>query len=231
MNLCTVKPVLSDHPKVQGKVVVIDRWSLKQGFPETDRFFEALLNSCERCGTHAFVVFVGFELFLHSKLGTHIPYVVEWHRSIKMALQVLTFLGAEEHAPTVCPICSNIQIGWDSCNWVWSQNWLHVPLWIFNSLLTASNSTASGFPEKKWHFAGSERTIFPTLFGPLVRVCLTRLVAFFFLPPRLFLALRWEELSVKSFCLSRQMGEHFLGAFSCSKPVCRQGELVMNVVR
>ena len=35
-------------------MVVIDRWSLKQGFPETDRFFEALLNSCERCGTHAF---------------------------------------------------------------------------------------------------------------------------------------------------------------------------------
>ena len=41
---------------VQGKVVVIDRWSLKQGFPETDRFFEALLNSYEHCGTHAFVL-------------------------------------------------------------------------------------------------------------------------------------------------------------------------------
>ena len=39
---------------MQGKVVVVDRWSLKQGFPETDRFFEGLLNSCERCGTHAF---------------------------------------------------------------------------------------------------------------------------------------------------------------------------------
>ena len=51
--LNTVKPVLSDHPTVQGKMVVIDRWSLKQGFPETDRFFEALLNSCERCGAHA----------------------------------------------------------------------------------------------------------------------------------------------------------------------------------
>ena len=51
---CTVKPVLSDHPTVQGKMVVIDRWSLKQGFPETDSFLEALLNSCERCGTHAF---------------------------------------------------------------------------------------------------------------------------------------------------------------------------------
>ena len=50
----TVKPVLSDHPTVQGKMVVIDRWSLKQGFPETDRFFEALLNSCERCGMHTF---------------------------------------------------------------------------------------------------------------------------------------------------------------------------------
>ena len=50
----TVKPVFSDHPTVQGKMVVIDRWSLKQGFPETDRFFEALLNSCERCGTHTF---------------------------------------------------------------------------------------------------------------------------------------------------------------------------------
>ena len=42
----------SDHPTVQGKVVAIDRWFLKQGFPETDRLFEALLNSCERCGTH-----------------------------------------------------------------------------------------------------------------------------------------------------------------------------------
>ena len=31
-------------------MVVIDRWSLKQGFPETDRFFEALLNSYEHCG-------------------------------------------------------------------------------------------------------------------------------------------------------------------------------------
>ena len=51
---CTVKPVLSDHPTVQGKMVVVDRWSLKQGFPQTDRFFEALLNSYERCGTRAF---------------------------------------------------------------------------------------------------------------------------------------------------------------------------------
>ena len=49
----TVKPVLSDHPMVQGKVVVMDRSSLK-GFPETDQFFEALLNSYECCGTHAF---------------------------------------------------------------------------------------------------------------------------------------------------------------------------------
>ena len=36
-------------------MVVIDRWSLKQGFPEIDRFFEALLNSYERCGTHALI--------------------------------------------------------------------------------------------------------------------------------------------------------------------------------
>ena len=50
----TVKPVLCDHPTVQGKMVVIDRWSLKQGFPETGSFLEALLNSCEHCGTHAF---------------------------------------------------------------------------------------------------------------------------------------------------------------------------------
>ena len=35
-------------------MVVIDKWSLKQGFPESDRFFEALLNSYERCGTDAF---------------------------------------------------------------------------------------------------------------------------------------------------------------------------------
>ena len=29
--IVTVKPALSDHPTVQEKVVVIDRWSLKQG--------------------------------------------------------------------------------------------------------------------------------------------------------------------------------------------------------
>ena len=29
--MITVKPALSDHPTVQEKVVVIDRWSLKQG--------------------------------------------------------------------------------------------------------------------------------------------------------------------------------------------------------
>ena len=45
--------VLSDYLTVQGKMVVVDRWSLKQGFPETDSFLEALLNSCEHCGTHA----------------------------------------------------------------------------------------------------------------------------------------------------------------------------------
>ena len=39
---------------VQRKMVVIDRWSLKQGFPETDSFLEALLNSCKRCDAHAF---------------------------------------------------------------------------------------------------------------------------------------------------------------------------------
>ena len=33
---------------------LVDRWPLKQGFPETDSFLEGLLNSCERCGTHAF---------------------------------------------------------------------------------------------------------------------------------------------------------------------------------
>ena len=31
--LCTVKPVLSDHPTVRAKVVFIDRWSLKPGSP------------------------------------------------------------------------------------------------------------------------------------------------------------------------------------------------------
>ena len=54
MHVNTVKPVLSNHPTVQGKMAVIDRWSLKQGFPETDSFLKALLNSCERCGAHAF---------------------------------------------------------------------------------------------------------------------------------------------------------------------------------
>ena len=34
----TVKPVLSNHPTVQGKVVVKDRWSLKEGFPKQTDF-------------------------------------------------------------------------------------------------------------------------------------------------------------------------------------------------
>ena len=41
-NDCTVKPALSDHPTVQEKVVVIDRWSLKQGSLNSGQFFEAL---------------------------------------------------------------------------------------------------------------------------------------------------------------------------------------------
>ena len=39
---------------MQEKVVVIDRWSLKQGSLNSGRFFEALLNSGERRGTHAY---------------------------------------------------------------------------------------------------------------------------------------------------------------------------------
>ena len=35
---CTVKPALSNHPTVQEKVVVIDRWSLKQGSLNSGRF-------------------------------------------------------------------------------------------------------------------------------------------------------------------------------------------------
>ena len=50
----TVKPALSDHPTVQEKVVVIDRWSLKQGSLNSGQFFEALLNIGERRGTHAY---------------------------------------------------------------------------------------------------------------------------------------------------------------------------------
>ena len=50
----TVKPALSDHPMVQEKVVVIDRWSLKQGSLNSGRFFEALLSGGERRGTHAY---------------------------------------------------------------------------------------------------------------------------------------------------------------------------------
>ena len=50
----TVKPALSDHPTVQEKVVVIDRWSLKQGSLNSGRFFEALLNGGERLCTHAY---------------------------------------------------------------------------------------------------------------------------------------------------------------------------------
>ena len=49
----TVKPVLSDHPTVQGKMVVWTGGLLNKVSPETDRFFEALLNSCERCGANA----------------------------------------------------------------------------------------------------------------------------------------------------------------------------------
>ena len=49
-----VKPALSDHPTVQEKVVVIDRWSRKQGSLNSGRFFEALLNSDERRGTHVY---------------------------------------------------------------------------------------------------------------------------------------------------------------------------------
>ena len=40
-KVSTVKPVLSDHPTVQGKVVVIDRWSLKQGFPRNRPIFRS----------------------------------------------------------------------------------------------------------------------------------------------------------------------------------------------
>ena len=35
-------------------MVVKDRWSLKQGSLNSGRFFEALLNSDERRGTHAY---------------------------------------------------------------------------------------------------------------------------------------------------------------------------------
>ena len=50
----TVKPALSDHPTVQEKVVVIDRWSLKQGSLNSGWFLEALLNGGERRGTYAY---------------------------------------------------------------------------------------------------------------------------------------------------------------------------------
>ena len=39
---------------MQEKVVVIDRWSRKQGSLNSGRFFEALLNSGERRGTHVY---------------------------------------------------------------------------------------------------------------------------------------------------------------------------------
>ena len=50
----TVKPALSDHPTVQEKVVVIDRWSLKQGSLNSGRFSEVLFNIGELRGTHAY---------------------------------------------------------------------------------------------------------------------------------------------------------------------------------
>ena len=52
--LCSAKPALSDHPTVQEKVAVIDRWFLKQGSLNSGWFFEALLNSNGRHGTHAY---------------------------------------------------------------------------------------------------------------------------------------------------------------------------------
>ena len=53
-NRSTVKPALSDHPTVQEKVVVIDRWSLKQGSLNSGRFSEVLFNIGELRGTHAY---------------------------------------------------------------------------------------------------------------------------------------------------------------------------------
>ena len=50
----TVKPALSDHPTVQEKVVVIGRWSLKQGSLNSGRFSEVLFNIGELRGTHAY---------------------------------------------------------------------------------------------------------------------------------------------------------------------------------
>ena len=51
-NTVTWKSVLSDHPMVQSKVVVTDRWYLNQGFPETYRVSETRLKSGGFCGAH-----------------------------------------------------------------------------------------------------------------------------------------------------------------------------------
>ena len=50
--------------------------------PESDSRIESVAEAGEShvsCKMNL-VVFVGFEWVLHSKLGTHIPCVVEWHR-------------------------------------------------------------------------------------------------------------------------------------------------------
>ena len=79
----TVKPVLSDHPTVQGKMVVIDRWSLKQGFPETDRFFEALL-----CSVLTLCTSFWQSLILCTSLWQAILY---WHASIFLYVCIQPF--------------------------------------------------------------------------------------------------------------------------------------------
>ena len=56
--------------------------SISRAEPESDSRIESVVEAGEShvsCKMNL-VVFVGFELALHSKLGTHIPCVVEWHR-------------------------------------------------------------------------------------------------------------------------------------------------------
>ena len=82
----TEKPVLSDHPTVQGKMVVIDRWSLKQGFAQTGRFFEALLNSSERCGAMA----------IHVSLVQAVAYAVVFSQTCAVVAVLTVNMGTKQ---------------------------------------------------------------------------------------------------------------------------------------
>ena len=70
---------------MQEKVVVIDRWSLKQGSLNSGRFFEAYLNSGERHGMHA------YDLLNDKSRRPGASGGLVWWFSRKLALVVVVF--------------------------------------------------------------------------------------------------------------------------------------------